>query len=114
MKQAVAELLRRMETEVPEVGDFEMVRVELENPDPTLVVEKFMLELIEPPVGYKGREERRGFRLAARKRASEAEVEIQLASGSKNEVMEKLASEEMLQKLLRQARNLSHHLQDLW
>ena len=105
-------MLQRVEKEVPETGDFEMVEEGFENPDPQLGVQRFWLEVAPPPEGVTGREWIRSLKLVADNREGAA-VEMLLESGPKPTIQDALRSENIEERIVRSVDKLEYHLRGL-
>jgi hypothetical protein len=113
IEKMVNDMVLRIENEVPVEGGFEDIHVGFVNPDSTLVAERYWLEVVMPPDGIDNRERLRGLMFVAKRRSSGAVVEVMLASGSKEMILEKLKSPGLITRLMGSARNLSYNLIDL-
>lgn len=105
-------MLQRVEKEVPETGDFEIVEVGFDNPDPQLGVRRIWLEVAQPPEGIDGRQCKRCLKIVADNREGAA-VEIMLENGTKRTIIEALQSDKLEERLLSSIKKLDYHLRGL-
>lgn len=117
MKEIIAETLSRAEREVAEYGSFTFSIKKFENTDKKLLANKFWIEIEQAPKGVENYQKLRGVYFHAQKKGIGTDegpaVNVLLATGTKKEILEKINSDEFLQKLIKQADNLSDHLIDL-
>jgi len=117
MEDLIKDMIQRMchtiETSVPTNGDFEPFREGFENPDISLVVNRFWLEVMQPPEGIKDRAWVRGLKFMADKVDSDAVAEILIEADTNDVLLQKLRDPEYPSKLLRLTTKLAYHLRDL-
>ena len=113
IEQAILALKQKILEFVPEVGDFETIIVEFSNPDESLFVEKFWFEVAQPPVGVENRDSKRALYMCAKRKYSDAVMEVLTASCNSQQILEKLDNPEFIQRLVIHAGKLGYHLQDL-
>lgn len=117
MEKLIIDMIQRMcqtiKASVPENGDFEPFREGFDNPDMSLVVNRFWLEVMQPPKGIKDRAWVRGLKFMADKKDSYEVVEILIEADTNGVLLQKLQNPDYPQKLLRLTKKLSYHLQDL-
>ncbi len=117
MKEIIADTLNRAEREVAEYGSFTFSIKKFKNPNEKLVADKFWIEIEQAPKGIEDYQKLRGVYFHAQKKGFDVEegpsVHILLETGTKKEILEKIKNETFLEKLIKQADNLSYHLIDL-
>lgn len=113
IQKMVKDLFKRAEREVPEYGDFKVVFEEFKNPDKSLCASDFLLKIVKPPKNIEGNEKLRNLELVAYKLPSPYMAERLLASGSKEEILKQLQSEDMLRKIKEGTESLSYNLSDM-
>ena len=115
MEQLIKDMIKRMcrtiETSVPENGDFEPFCEGFDNPDRSLCVHRFWLEVMQPPKGVKDRAWVRGLKFKADK-SSGAEIEILIEADTNEVLLQKLQDSNYPDKLLRLTKTLSYNLRD--
>lgn len=115
MEQLIKDMIKRMcrtiETSVPENGDFEPFCEGFDNPDMTLCVNRFWLEVMQPPKGVPDRAWVRGLKFKANK-SSGAEIEILIEADTNEVLLQKLQDSNYPDKLLRLTKTLSYNLRD--
>ena len=113
IQKMVKDLFKRAEREVPEYGDFKVVFEEFKNPDKSLCASDFLLKIVKPPKNIEGNEKLRNLELVAYKLPSPYMAERLLASGSKEEILKQLQSDDMLRKIKEGTESLSYNLSDM-
>ena len=114
IKKAVANLLEKAKSDaVPPYGSFGKVSEKFKNTDKSLVVDEFILEIFQPPKGVKNQEIRRGLRLGASKPGRDPSMFVLIEDGTKDDIIAKLKDEKLIERLLKETKNLSYHLEDL-
>ena len=113
IKNMVENLLKRAEREVPEYGDFKVVFEEFKNPDKTLCVSDFLLKIVKAPKNLAGHEKLRNLELVAYKLPSPYMAECLLATGSKEDILKQLQSNDLLTKIKEKTESLSYNLADM-
>lgn len=113
IKQTVAELLRRVETEMPETGSFEMIDVGFDNPDKRMVTERFWFSVLALPKTFKDSDTVREMRMRARRRESGRVVSLLAELCPKQELMAKLRDPKLVAQAMEDAKLLDYHLIDL-
>ena len=113
VKEIIADAVERAEREVADYGSFTFSLKKFKNPDTSLVVEDFWIGIEQPPKGIENYQKNRGVKFFASKKDTGEIVEILLEYGTKDEILKKIKGEEFYDKLMRQTKNLSYHLQDL-
>lgn len=115
MKQHIEKMIKnvciRAEREVPEYGDFKMVYEEFKNPDKDLVATDFMLKIVKP--NLQGHEKVRNLELVAYKLPLPYKANRIIATGSKEEILEKLKSQDLQTELEQAVKELSKNLEDV-
>ena len=115
MKQHIEKMIKdvyaRAEREVPEYGDFKMVYEEFKNPDKNLCATDFMLKVVKP--NLKGYEKVRNLELVAYKLPLPYKADRIIATGSKEEILEKLKSNELQSEIEQAVKELSKCLDDI-
>lgn len=108
IKKLVGDLQQRIEKDVPLYGDFETIELSMRNTDRNCSMGTFSLELAQPTKGIEDREIKRCLRLVAYN--DNAGMEIMMAYGSKQEILDKIAEDLFLQKLEKAMERLDEEL----
>lgn len=111
IEKMIKDVYARAEREVPEYGDFKMVYEEFKNPDKDLCATDFMLKVVKP--NLKGYEKVRNLELVAYNLPMPYKAERIIATGSKEEILEKLKSKDLQTELEKAVRELSKNLEDV-
>ena len=98
---------------VPDYGDFSILQEKFKNIDKNLCVDEFWLEVMLPPSGIENYKKIRGLKYCASKPNSDIAMEILLASGSKQDIIEQLKEPALLDELKQLSKKLSDSLRDL-
>jgi len=113
IKTALEDLLKRAEREVPEYGSFKNVSEKFKNTDKNLVADEFKIEIFQPPKGVENYETKRALRFSATKPGSDSSMAVLIEDGTKDDIIAKLKDGKLLERLLKETKNLSYHLEDL-
>lgn len=108
---AIANLRKEAKIHVPEKGDFKTIYAEFENPEKTINLSSLRLKV--SPVGLEGREEIRYLELVAFKINCPYMAERVVFRGTKQEILDKLDSEDLPTELLRLIPKLEEDLDDV-
>lgn len=115
MKQHIEKMIKdvciRAEREVPEYGDFKMVYEEFKNPDKELCATDFMLKIVKP--NLKGYEKVRNLEIVAYKLPLPYKAERVIATGSKEDILKKLKSNDLQAEIEKAVKDLSKNLEDV-
>ena len=109
----VKRLRERVVAAVPETGEFEGICEEFVNQDPELVPDRYRLAVCMPPKGIKERDVERFLSFEADKDSSDTCVSVMVAFGSKRDIVQKLQSPELTDRLVNLVAELSHQFSDL-
>lgn len=117
MEQLIQDMIERMcqiiETSVPEDGDFEPLREGFDNPDKDLVVNRFWLEVMQPPEGIQNRAWVRGLKFKGDRPEYGVVGEILLVADTKEVLLQKMRNPAFLQELLELTKKISYNLRGL-
>lgn len=108
---AIVGLRRKVKLFMPQNGDFKVIYSEFDNPDNTINLSYLRLKV--SPVGLEGREKIRHLEFAAFKEDCPYQAEIAVFRGTKQEILDKLDSEELPNELLRLIPKLEDDLEDI-
>lgn len=108
----LAEKLKNRDREVPEYGDFRIVSEEIENPDKSLPATNFVLQISKPSKNIKNHEKLRDLKAVAYNLPHPYKAEILLATGSKQDVLNALEDEELLENLPKIFKKLAFDMQE--
>ena len=111
IEKMIKDVCKRAEREVPEYGDFKMVYEEFKNPDEALCATDFMLKVVKP--NLKGYEKVRNLELVAYKLPLPYKADRIIATGTKEEILEKLKSSELNSEIETAVKELSKCLEDV-
>ena len=109
----IAALRERVETEVPERGEFRVVSESFRNPDNRLNATDIKLKITKPPVNIEGHETRRYLELVMYNLPSPYICERVLAAGTRQEIMTALYDDHLVQKILDKLPIMEQDLQDV-
>jgi len=107
------QLRLRAEREVPEYGDFANVYERFENPDRSLCASDFVLRIVKPPKTVDGNEKIRNLELVAYRLPSPYKASTILATGTKEELLNKFKEDDICEKIEESLRLLSKDLEDV-
>lgn len=108
----LAEKLKNRDREVPEYGDFRIVSEEIENPDKSLPATNFVLQISKPSKNIENHEKLRDLKAVAYNLPHPYKAEILLATGSKQDVLNALKDEELLENLPKIFKKLAFDMQE--
>lgn len=106
----IADLRRKVRWLVPRKGDFKTVYTEFKNPDESVNVSTLRLKV--SPVGTEGNETKRYLEYAVENSKSSYMCEIVITFGTKQDILDKLASEDLPRELLHTIPKLARDLED--
>lgn len=112
MTKELAEKLKNRDREVPEYGDFRIVSEEIENPDKSLPATNFVLQISKPSKNIENHEKLRDLKAVAYNLPHPYKAEILLATGSKQDVLNALEDEELLENLPKIFKKLAFDMQE--
>ena len=98
---------------VPEYGDFSILEERFKNINKDFCVDEFWLEIMQAPKGVENYQKKRGLKYCASKPHSDTAMEIMIASGSKQHIMEQLDNPALIEELKELSKKLSDSLRDL-
>jgi len=115
MKELVRKMIRELKelviVQVPEVGDFEIVYAEFENPDKSFNVTHWKLKVTHPPKSIEPTETERYLELVAYNLPNPYIAESVVGFGDKQEILNVLQDEDaLISKILKKMPNLSRDL----
>ena len=113
IENTMKRLRERVVAAVPEAGEFEKIFEEFVNQNPELVPDRYRLTVCMPPKGIKERNVERFLSFEADKDSSDTCVSVMVAFGSKRDIVQKLQSPELTDRLVNLVAELSHQLSDL-
>ena len=109
----IAKIIRdRAEREVPEYGDFAPVYEQFANPKKELSATDFMLKISKPPKSVENNEKIRNLEVIAYKLPCPYKAECIVATGTKEELMQKLQEPKTLKTINETAKSLSKDLEE--
>ena len=112
-KKFVKVLRDRAEREVPEYGDFAPVYEQFANTKKELSATDFMLKISKPPKSVEANEKIRNLEVVAYRLPSPYKAECIVATGTKEELMQKLQDTKLLTEINETAESLAKDLEDI-
>lgn len=111
--QLIEGLIKKVENDVPEEGDFTIVYETFKNPDKNLYATDYMLKVVQPPEGIEGRDKDRVLEFVAYKLPSPIISSKIIEVGTKDVILNKLKDEKLFDRLKELTVILSDSLQDV-
>ena len=112
-KKFVKIIRDRAEREVPEYGDFAPVYEQFANPKKELSATDFMLKISKTPKSVENNEKIRNLEVVAYKLPAPYKAECIVATGTKEELMQKLQDSKLLKEINETAESLARDLDDI-
>ena len=112
-KKFVKIIRDRAEREVPEYGDFAPVYEQFANPQKELSATDFMIKISKPPKSVENNEKIRNLEVVAYKLPAPYKAECIVATGTKEELMQKLQDSKFLKEINETAESLARDLDDI-
>lgn len=115
VRELIADLRRRVVSEVPEFGEFEIVHEEFKNLDTSIEVTDIMLKVTKPPIGLEGNERERYLELVLYNLPTNPyKNESVVGFGLKKDILAKLDQEELVNTIMRKIPQMARDLNDIW
>ena len=112
-KKFVKIIRDRAEREVPEYGNFAPVYEQFANPKKELSTTDFMIKISKPPKSVENNEKIRNLEVVAYKLPAPYKAECIVATGTKEELMQKLQDSKLLKEINETAESLARDLDDI-
>lgn len=113
IRNMIADLRRKVVTEVPECGEFPIVYERIPNPDKRFCLTDIMLKVTKPPKELKGTERERYLELVGYRRPSPYISESVVGFGSKQDILKRLEEETLVEKIMERLPHLDEDLRDV-
>lgn len=113
IRKMIADLRRKVVTDVPECGEFPVVYESVENPDRRMCLTDIMLKVTKPPKELEGTERERYLELVGYRLPSPYISETVVGFGSKEDILKRLDEEALVEKIMERLPHLEKDLRDV-